>query len=249
MKKRGLGGTLPIEPTPPEARPTEARPPEAASQSHLVDEGTTEALTGGSVGAGAEAWNELYGEFMEAESRRRERAKRRAEEEDALREFEQWSSRTTERLMNDVKRIAEGRSREFLARTGHTLVVQYPSGPSISGPSGDPEIRFLRLSLGAARVHVYSSHARGGTTHIHLLPSRGDSLQRNHRLVSEPGAFLVRTSDENYELRFLRGDPADKSGSPMPLDLLMFKAFRLLIRIAEDDAFEDPFTGKRPQSG
>jgi hypothetical protein len=186
-----------------------------------------------------DAWNELYDEFLDSESRRVARAKRQAEEQEALREFEVWSAQTIENLMADVKRLAEGRSREFLERTGHTLEVQYPSGPSIAGPNGDPEIRFLRLSLGTARVHIYSSHARGGTTHVHLLPSRGDSLQKNHRLVSEPGAFIVRGAGDRYELRYLRGDPGGKTGAPMSLDTLMFKAFRLLVRLAEDDLAEE----------
>jgi hypothetical protein len=200
----------------------------AAQNKPVKDQGVAPETTG-------DPWTELYDEFLGAESRRAERAKRQAEEQEALREFEHWSTDTVDRLMADVKRIAEGRSREFLERTGHTLEVQYPSGPSIAGPSGDPEIRFLRLSLGSARVHVYSSHARGGTTHVHLLPSRGDSLQRNHRLVSEPGAFIVRGADDRYELRYLRGDPAGKTGAPMSLDTLMYKAFRLLVRLAEDD--------------
>jgi hypothetical protein len=227
--KDGRGGTLPIAPVPP-----------GLLQENAVARDKHAERPGASVAPPSDGWDALYTEFLDAESRRAERAKRQAEEQEALKEFESWSSHTIDNLMTDVKSIAEGRSREFLERTGRTLEVQYPSGPAIAGPNGDPEIRFLRLSLGSARVHVYTSHARGGTTHVHLLPSRGDSLQKNHRLVSEPGAFIVRAADDTYELRFLRGDPGGKTGSPMSLDMLMFKAFRLLVRLAEDDLEEPP---------
>jgi hypothetical protein len=180
------------------------------------------------------AWDELYQRYSDAESRRDERQRKLAEERAALAEFEAWTRRATEQLMLDLATVARERSLAFLERTHHPLEVEYPSGPAISLPDGGPEIRFLRLSLGDARVHVYSSHTPGGLIHIHLLPSRRDSLQHNQRLLSEPGAFVVRLPDDSYELRFLAGDPEGVPRSPMSLDGLLFKAFRLLVYWAED---------------
>ncbi len=179
-------------------------------------------------------WDQLYKHFNNVESRRSAELRRQVEEQEALREFEVWCSDAIERLMNDIKTAALARSEEFLRKTGHELTVQYPSGAPILAPSGGPEIRFLKLGLGDAQVHVYSSHAAGGLTHIHLLPSRTTSLKHNDRLVSEPGAFIVRRTDNQYELRFLRGDPEGVAGLPMSLDALLFRAFRLLVRWAQD---------------
>lgn len=178
-------------------------------------------------------WDELFARFNLVESRRSAELQRQVEEAEALREFEDWCQRALERLMQDLKRLALSRSAEFVQRTGQELLVQYPSGPTISASRGGPEIRFLKLGLASAQVHVYSSHARGGLTHIHLLPSRSTSLRENDRLVSEPGAFIVRRPDDEYELRFLRGDPEGPAGSAMPLDVLLFRAFRLLVRWAD----------------
>ncbi len=178
-------------------------------------------------------WNLLYQQYSGAESRRAEQERRLAEERAALEDFEAWSRRSTTQLMSDLCRVAEERSRAFLERTGHTLDVEFPSGPPISVPEGGPEIRFLCLKLEHARVHVYSSHTPGGLIHVHLLPSRQDSLTHNQRLLSEPGAFLVRQSDDSYELRHLSGDAEGAPGTPMSIDSLVFKAFRLLVHWAE----------------
>lgn len=179
-------------------------------------------------------WKLLYDYFVEAEKHREEIEKRRAEDEAALQEFEQWCQGAIELLMTDLKTHAEKRSQEFLKATGQQLLVQYPSGPPIIVPNRGPEIRFLRLALGNSQVHVYSSHAIGGVTHIHLLPSQVTSLRDNHRLVSEPGAFIVRKPDDSYELRHMRGDPSGEPGAPMSLDTLLYRAFRLLIAWVEE---------------
>lgn len=179
-------------------------------------------------------WDDLYAHFNHQESRRNDVLRREAEEAAALLEFEEWCERAIQTLMEDICAGAQTRSREFEERTGHVLEVEYPSGTPIVGVRGGPEIRFLRMGLGSAQVHVYSSHARGGLTHIHLLPSRQNSLKHNERLVSEPGAFIVRRPDNRYELRFLRGDPEGPAGLPMSLETLLFRAFRLLVRWAED---------------
>lgn len=179
-------------------------------------------------------WDELYEHFKGAESRRLEQAQRYAEELAALEDFEAWSRRATEQVMFDLRAEAQRRSKDFLVRTGHELAVEYPSGPPIQVPEGGPEIRFLCLSLGDARVHIYSSHTPGGLIHVHLLPSRKNSLSHNQRLLSEPGAFLVRLESDGYELRFLPGDPEGEAGSALPLDALLFKAFRLLVSWAEN---------------
>ncbi|MEN9580716.1 MAG: hypothetical protein RJA70_3725 [Pseudomonadota bacterium] len=179
-------------------------------------------------------WDELFDHFSLAESRRTAELQRQAHEADALREFEAWCQIAIERLMQDIKRVALARSAVFVEKTGRELLVQYPSGPPISTSRGGPEIRFLKLGIAGAQVHVYSSHARGGLTHIHLLPSRSTSLRENDRLVSEPGAFIVRRPDDDYELRFLRGDPEGPAGTPMSIDVLIFRAFRLLFRWAEE---------------
>jgi hypothetical protein len=202
----------------------------------------------GSKTEGADAWERLYDEYTDAESRRAERQRKLDEEEAALQEFEGWTRGATEQLMRDLRTAAEERSETFLQRTGHTLQVEYPSGPTIALPEGGPEIRFLRLSLGEARVHVYSSHTPGGLVHIHLLPSRRDSLQHNQRLLSEPGAFVVRRADDGYELRFLNGDPEGVARSAMSADGLLFKAFRLLVHWAADPSPRGPPRSRGPQS-
>jgi hypothetical protein len=179
-------------------------------------------------------WGLLYDYFVEAEKHRDELKRKRQEDVAAIQEFEQWCQGAIDRLMNDLKHQALRRSEEFLAATGQTLEVQYPSGPPIMVPDQGPEIRFLKIALGDSQVHIYSSHAVGGVTHIHLLPSQRNSLRENHRLVSEPGAFLVRRPDDHYELRHMRGDPSGPAGSPMTGDNLLYRAFRLLILWAEE---------------
>jgi hypothetical protein len=74
----------------------------------------------------------------------------------------------------------------------------------------------------------------GSLTHVHLLPSRGSSLKNNQRLVSEPGAFIVRSQSDRYELRYQRGDPEGRAAELMTLDTLLFRAFRLLVQWSSD---------------
>ncbi len=178
-------------------------------------------------------WDELYAHYCGAENRRLEAEQRIAEELAALEDFEAWSRAATSRLMEDLQRQALTRSEHFRERTGHPLAVEYPSGPAIRVPDGGPEIRFLCLGLDEARVHIYSSHTLGGLIHVHLLPSRKNSLTHNQRLLSEPGAFLVRLPSDDYELRHLPGDPEGEAGTAMSLDALLFKAFRLLVHWAD----------------
>lgn len=179
-------------------------------------------------------WGELYEQLGSAEKRRALRELQRKADQEALAEYERWAKRTIVAVMEDLARAARTRAEELLEATGKHLEVEYPSGPTVVGTSGDAEIRFLKLSLGKACVHVYSSHARGSTTHIHLLPAFTDSLKKNHRLVSEPGAFVVRRSDDQYELRYFRGDP-NASNEAMSVDMLLYKALRLLVRCSEDE--------------
>ncbi len=178
-------------------------------------------------------WEELFEYYSGVESRRLAEERHYAEELAALEDFEAWSRRATEQVMEDLQRHAQERSEIFEERTGHSLSVEYPSGPAIQVPQDGPEIRFLSLTLGEARVHIYSSHTPGGLIHLHLLPSRRNSLSHNQRLLSEPGAFLVRLPDDSYELRYLQGDPDGQMGTRMPLDGLLFKAFRMLVQWAE----------------
>jgi hypothetical protein len=180
-------------------------------------------------------WPELYEQLGSAEKRRAMREMQRKADQEALAEYERWSKRTVAAVMEDLARSAQTRAAELLDATGKQLEVEYPSGPTVVGAAGDAEIRFLRLSLGKACVHVYSSHARGSTTHIHLLPAYTDSLKKNHRLVSEPGAFVVRRGDDQYELRYLRGDPYAGNAEVMTMDMLLYKALRLLVRCNEDE--------------
>lgn len=180
-------------------------------------------------------WPELYEQLGSAEKRRAIKELQRKADEEALAEYERWSKRTVAAVMEDLARTAQTRGGELLEATGKRLEVEYPSGPTVVGALGDAEIRFLRLSLGKACVHVYSSHARGSTTHIHLLPAFTDSLKKNHRLVSEPGAFVVRRSDDQYELRYFRGDPHSGDAEAMTVDMLLYKALRLLVRCSEDE--------------
>lgn len=180
-------------------------------------------------------WPELYEQLGSAEKRRALREMQRKADQEALAEYERWSKRTVAAVMEDLARSAQTRAAELLEATGKQLEVEYPSGPTVVGAAGDAEIRFLRLSLGKACVHVYSSHARGSTTHIHLLPAYTDSLKKNHRLVSEPGAFVVRRGDDQYELRYLRGDPYAGNAEVMTMDMLLYKALRLLVRCNEDE--------------
>lgn len=179
-------------------------------------------------------WDELYAHVNGAESRRTRLERKRAEEALALEQFEQWRSSAIDRVMGDLKRLAEARAEEFRERTGRDLEVAYPAVPRVVGFGGAPEVRFLRLQLGGAVVHVYTSHAPGSLTHVHLLPSRQSSLRNNERLISEPGAFIVRKGEDGYELRYQRGDPEGHSSQAMSLDTLLFRAFRLLVRWSDD---------------
>lgn len=189
------------------------------------------------VSSGAQAtanWPALY-EELGTNNRKALREKQRRADEVALAEYERWSRRMVSVVMEDLAAAARTRALELFTANGKTLEVEYPSGPPVIGASGDAEIRFLRLSLGKACVHVYSSHARGSSTHIHLLPAYTDSLKKNHRLVSEPGAFVVRGNDDSYELRYFRGDPYGAATETMTIDTLLYKALRLLARCSDDE--------------
>lgn len=226
-----------------EVNPAAPRPP---SKPQYHDERTTAAASSLPAGYSSSApvssgppaatnWPELYEQLGSAEKRRAMREMQRKADQEALAEYERWSKRTVAAVMEDMARAAQTRAAELLEATGKQLEVEYPSGPTVVGAAGDAEIRFLRMSLGKACVHVYSSHARGSTTHIHLLPAFTDSLKKNHRLVSEPGAFVVRRPDDQYELRYLRGDPYAGNAEVMTMDMLLFKALRLLVRCTEDE--------------
>lgn len=179
-------------------------------------------------------WSALY-EELGSNNRKALREKQRQADLEALAEYERWSKRMVSVVMEDLATAARIRASELFAATGKALDVEYPSGPPVVGASGDAEIRFLRLSLGKVCVHVYSSHVRGSSTHIHLLPAFTDSLKKNHRLVSEPGAFVVRGSDDSYELRYFRGDPYGAATDTMTIDTLLYKALRLLARCNDDE--------------
>lgn len=174
-------------------------------------------------------WEELYHQVNGEESRRSARVRKLLEEQRALEQFEAWRSAAIDRLLTDLKHGAEMRAADFLEHTGLELKVATPIGARVAVPNG-PEVRFLRLELGNALVHLYTSHVPGSLTHVHLLPSRGTSLRNNERLVSEPGAFIVRASDGSYELRYQRGDPEGRAAEVMSLDTLLFRAFRLLVQ-------------------
>lgn len=180
-------------------------------------------------------WPALYEELGSHTNRKALRERQRQADLEALAEYERWSKRMVGTVMEDLARAARTRATELFNATGKTLDVEYPSGPPVVGASGDAEIRFLRLSLGKACVHVYSSHARGSSTHIHLLPAFTDSLKKNHRLVSEPGAFVVRRPDDQYELRYFRGDPYGAATDTMTVDTLLYKALRLLARCTDEE--------------
>jgi len=180
-------------------------------------------------------WDDLYEQLSSADKRREMRTMQREAEEAALAEYERWAAEAVASVMSDLKQAAEQRSHQLHGRTGKVLEVEYPSGPTITGVAGECEIRFLRLGLGRACVHVYSSHSRGSTTHIHLLPAFADSLQKNHRLVSEPGAFIVRGANDHYELRSFRGDPYASDAQAMSVDMLLYKALRLLARACDGE--------------
>lgn len=179
-------------------------------------------------------WEELYEQVNGVESRRSQAVRQLSKEAEALEMFEVWRGAAIDRLMDDLRCRAQARAREFRDRTGLTLEVTYPAGPHVTPLSG-PEVRFLRLGLGNALVHIYTSHAPGSPTHIHLLPSRSASLRNNERLISEPGAFIVRRADDSYELRYQRSDPEGHPSQTMAVDELLFRAFRLLARWNSDD--------------
>jgi hypothetical protein len=179
-------------------------------------------------------WEQLFEQVNGEESRRSFVERRLAEEAEALEQFEAWRREAIERLMQELKSGAETRARQFLEQTGLSLEVAYPLSPQIPAPPGGPEVKFLRLALGNALVHVYTSHMPGSLTHVHLLPSRSSSLRKNERLVSEPGAFIVRKGENGFELRYQRGDPEGHSSQVMHLDVLLFRAFRLLVHWSAD---------------
>jgi hypothetical protein len=180
-----------------------------------------------------ETWEELYTQVNGEESRRSARVRQLLQEQQALEQFEAWRSRAIDQLMNDLREGAESRAEDFLEHTGLELRVATPHTARVTVPNG-PEVRFLRLELGNALVHVYTSHVPGSLTHVHLLPSRGTSIRNNERLVSEPGAFIVRTQGEGYELRYQRGDPEGRAAEVMTLDTLLFRGFRLLVQWSGD---------------
>lgn len=219
----------PCVPLKPQIQPH--RPQQASSDAGVDAVSNAPFSSGVPVNA---SWSELYEQLGSAEKRRALRELQRKADQEALAEYERWAKRTIVAVMEDLAHAARTRAAELLEATGKQLDVEYPSGPTVVGTSGDAEIRFLKLSLGKACVHVYSSHARGSTTHIHLLPAFTDSLKKNHRLVSEPGAFVVRRPDDRYELRYFRGDPA-ATNEAMTVDMLLYKALRLLVRCAEDE--------------
>ena len=48
------------------------------------------------------------------------------------------------------------------------------------------------------------------------------------------GRDHIVEEDDGYELRFQRGDPEGRPSQTMPLDTLVFRAFRLLVEWSSD---------------
>lgn len=178
-------------------------------------------------------WQQLYERLGDEEQRQRARALRHEAEQAALADHERWSALALGAVMAALKEAADRRAEELRASTGRELEVEYPCGPVVVSQSGDCEIGFMRLSLGRACVHIYSSRRRGCSPHIHLLPAFADSVKKNHRLISEPGAFLVRSGADGYELRCRPGNAGERLSDPTSVDALLYKALGLLARVED----------------
>lgn len=143
-------------------------------------------------------------------------------------EFDRWALGIVPRVMRDVHTVAQRQALQFLDHTGATVNVAEPEPPQSVNPRA-PWLAYITLSLGETLLHLYATRGGGARLSLHMLPDDAAWAQKNQRVVSHAGCFVVR-QDEGYELHYLRGDPGGGPQDVMSLDTLVFRAFELLVQ-------------------
>lgn len=141
-------------------------------------------------------------------------------------QFDQWVLEILPTVMSDLHAQAEKHAAEFGQRTGATVTVSAPE-PHSTNPKA-PWLSFLTLGLGHTLVHIYATRGGGSRLSLHMLPDDDAWVQKNERVLSHAGCFVVRR-DPDYELHYLRGDPDGGPKDVMPMGTLLYRAFELLV--------------------
>lgn len=171
-------------------------------------------------------WEELFERFRMVQSRRGEVVQKLQEAERARQEFEDWVFAIVPRVMSDIRRHADARAAQFKEQTGGIVSVVGPD-PAAPLHRQAPWISYLTLGLANALVHIYATRGGGARLYLQLMPEDASWAQKNHRVVSQAGCFVVRQNG-SYELHYLRGDPDGDPQQVMPVDALIYRAFDLL---------------------
>jgi hypothetical protein len=174
-------------------------------------------------------WSRLYQDYG-AWAREQDRAQHeRAVAEAAQRRFDEWCAQVTDRVMEDIATVARQRAEEFRAHSGRMIQVEYPSHKPIGLGDDGPFMSFMRFGIDGSSVHLYSHRGLGGLPALHFVYTVEEQIPRHRRLVSHPGAFVARRSDDGYELRTIRIQKDDPPATQTTPDELVFRAFELLL--------------------
>ena len=166
------------------------------------------------------SWNSLYAEADRLDLSNRRQMAARAE-------FEAWAYGAEERALLELEGTVKARSRELLAQTGLSLVVE-------AAPADAREIAVrgrrapVSIGLGTSRVDLYSIREPGASPCIHLGVQRGATSTRFPVFATIPGVLLIRSRNTDYEMLSL---PLDDAVDPprTNMDAFALRAFEVLL--------------------
>ena len=173
------------------------------------------------------SWEKLFDRFRTVQSLRGDALLQEQEAQRARHEFEQWVFSIVPQILSDIEQQAIQRATEFQNHTGADVTVTGPDPSKPLNPQA-PWLAYLTLSLGSTLLYIYATRGGSSRLYLHMMPDDTSWVQKNQRVVSHSGCFVVR-QDEGYEFRYLRGDPDGGPRDVMPMGTLVYRAFELLV--------------------
>jgi hypothetical protein len=174
-------------------------------------------------------WDALYNRFKEAQSVRSDALARAQEAERLKADFNRWTLKIVNHILVDIGKAAETYAVDFEKKTNAKVTIRAPDVNSPPNPDA-PWLSYIKMRLNDTLVYVYATRGGGAQLHIHMIPDEVSWTDRNRRLCSVAGCFVVR-SGEDYELHYLKGDPEGSTKDKMPLETMVFRAFELLVTV------------------
>ena len=175
-------------------------------------------------------WRALYDEYRESETERLERARLERQAESQRRAYEAWARASVEKVLGEVACCAERRSEELTRHAGVRIRV---SPPHRAPRAARGEITFVEIRHDEGAVYVYAYLELGHAPLLYfLIPGDVGFLDhpKHPRLISLPGARLVRSPDGEVLLRRVSRDGTTADPSDLGVDDIVFRAFELLLR-------------------